>query len=48
MECVSYTRIKVTGKWATFADVRLTFPDFFIGEVGWIERPLKELLNTLH
>ena len=42
--CVSYTRIKVTGKWATFADVRLAFPDFFIGEVGWIERPLKEVL----
>jgi len=43
---VCYTRIKVAEQQATFADTRLTFPDFFVAEVGWIERPLKEVLNT--
>ena len=43
---VSYTRINVAEQQATFADARLTFPDFFIAEVGCIERPLKEVLNT--
>ena len=42
---VSCTRIKVAELQATFADTRLTFPGFFIVEVGWIERPLKEVPN---
>ena len=43
---LSYTSIKVAEQQATFAVTRPTFHDFFIGEVGWIERPLKEVLNT--